>query len=349
MTSTADRADTTQHPDVSEISDLAEGLLSPSRSAAVRRHVDGCPSARTCGPPWRRSGACSAPCRGRPGCPSRSRAGSMPPSPPKHSSTPPPLAATHATTTATTATVVFHVKHRIPPWGLLPSLPGLGPPRRAPPRGHRPRSPRRPRRRIALFSTIGAAFGAAILGTSLYLSQAGDMAGDGVANGVRRADASAEVAAAPFSGSPVEERVQDLLSKDRTLRTPQGVGPESMSSDTGTTSRRSGDGTVPACVLAGTGRTDPVLAHERGEYRGSPPICSSSRTPPTPCTSRPMCSTPPVPTGRRTERPPRCSSARPTPLLTLSSRPGHVPRGGLGNARPLGSVGWGERPRQPPP
>ena len=39
MTSTAD---TTQHPDVSEISDLTEGLLSPSRTAEVRRHVDEC-------------------------------------------------------------------------------------------------------------------------------------------------------------------------------------------------------------------------------------------------------------------------------------------------------------------
>ena len=39
---TTDKADTAQHPDVSEISDLTEGLLSPSRSATVRRHLDGC-------------------------------------------------------------------------------------------------------------------------------------------------------------------------------------------------------------------------------------------------------------------------------------------------------------------
>ncbi len=37
MTSTADM---TQHPDVSEISDLTEGLLSPSRSADLRQHLD---------------------------------------------------------------------------------------------------------------------------------------------------------------------------------------------------------------------------------------------------------------------------------------------------------------------
>ncbi|MFJ4619606.1 hypothetical protein [Streptomyces sp. NPDC088812] len=34
--------DTTGHPDVEEISDLAEGLLPPSRSADVRRHLDAC-------------------------------------------------------------------------------------------------------------------------------------------------------------------------------------------------------------------------------------------------------------------------------------------------------------------
>lgn len=33
---------TIRHPDVSEISDLTEGLLSPSRTAEIRRHLDGC-------------------------------------------------------------------------------------------------------------------------------------------------------------------------------------------------------------------------------------------------------------------------------------------------------------------
>ncbi|MCX5235724.1 hypothetical protein OG824_10935 [Streptomyces prunicolor] len=39
MTSTTD---TTGHPDVAEISDLTEGLLPPSRTAEVRRHLDEC-------------------------------------------------------------------------------------------------------------------------------------------------------------------------------------------------------------------------------------------------------------------------------------------------------------------
>ncbi|MGW3911876.1 anti-sigma factor family protein [Streptomyces sp. NPDC005070] len=39
MTSTTDK---TGHPDVAEISDLTEGLLSPSRTEDVRQHLDGC-------------------------------------------------------------------------------------------------------------------------------------------------------------------------------------------------------------------------------------------------------------------------------------------------------------------
>ncbi|GAA3082342.1 anti-sigma factor family protein [Streptomyces rectiviolaceus] len=40
MTTTTDSAG---HPEVAEISDLTEGLLTPSRTVDVRRHLDGCP------------------------------------------------------------------------------------------------------------------------------------------------------------------------------------------------------------------------------------------------------------------------------------------------------------------
>ncbi|MPY51226.1 anti-sigma factor family protein [Streptomyces acidicola] len=40
MTSTTDAA---EHPEITELSDLTEGLLPPSRSADVRRHLDECP------------------------------------------------------------------------------------------------------------------------------------------------------------------------------------------------------------------------------------------------------------------------------------------------------------------
>ncbi|MFJ6249472.1 MULTISPECIES: hypothetical protein [unclassified Streptomyces] len=261
MTSTADRADTTQHPDVSEISDLTEGLLSPSRSATVRRHVDGCPLCADV-----RSSLEEI----------RSLLGTLPGPPRMPAEIAGRIDAALAAEALLDATAPDNDDAPVSRETSRPSVepsrsssPAPGRPAGRPRAATGPGRPRRHRRRIALLSTIGAAFGAVVLGTSLYLSQAGDTVGDGVANGVRRADASVEAAAAPFSGSPVEKRVQDLLVPDRTLRTPQGVGPESMSSDTGATSpRRSGDAAVPACVLAGTGRTDTVLGHERGEYRG---------------------------------------------------------------------------------
>ncbi|MFC8894498.1 anti-sigma factor [Streptomyces cinereoruber] len=268
MTSTADRADTTQHPDVSEISDLAEGLLSPSRSAAVRRHVDDCPLCADV-----RSSLEEI----------RSLLGTLPGPPRMPAEIAGRIDAALAAEALLDATApddesgapvsreTSRPSVRPTPSSSPSSSPVSDRPAGRPRVATGPGRPQRARRRVALLSTIGAAFGAVVLGTSLYLSQAGDTAGDGVANGVRKADASSEIAAAPFSGSPVEERVQDLLVQDRTLRTPQGVSPESMSSDTGTTApRRSGEGAVPACVLAGTGRTDTVLGHERGEYRGKP-------------------------------------------------------------------------------
>ncbi|MFE5710052.1 hypothetical protein ACFQ7J_04365 [Streptomyces sp. NPDC056501] len=265
MTSTTGKADTTQHPDVWEISDLTEGLLSPSRSAAVRRHLDGCPlcaDVRTSleeirgllgtlpGPPrmpaeiaGRIDAALAAEALLQATAPENgspvSRETSRPRTEPLPSGAPSP--ATER------------------PAGRPTAATGPG----------RPGKPRR--RRIALVSTLGAAFAAAVLGTSLLLSQGGGPT-LGSADSAKKADASA-VAMSPFSGSPVEERVHALLDQDAsTAKTPQGIGPESMSAAEGTTSspQRNRDIAVPGCVLAGTGRTDAVLAHERGEYQGNP-------------------------------------------------------------------------------
>ncbi|CAM5309319.1 anti-sigma factor [Streptomyces narbonensis] len=265
MTSTTGKADTTQHPDVSEISDLTEGLLSPSRSAAVRRHLDDCAlcaDVRTSleeirgllgtlpGPPrmpaeiaGRIDAALAAEALLQATAPESdspvSRETSRPRTEPRPSGAPAPAAGR--------------------PAGRPNATTGPG----------RPGKPRR--RRIALVSSIGAAFAAALLGTSLLLSQAGGPTA-GIADGAKKADASA-VAMSPFSGTPVEERVHALLGEEAGVaKTPQGIGPESMSAE-GTTSsspQRNRDSAVPGCVLAGTGRNDAVLAHERGEYQGTP-------------------------------------------------------------------------------
>ncbi|MGW4703399.1 anti-sigma factor family protein [Streptomyces sp. NPDC004285] len=265
MTSTAGKADTTQHPDVSEISDLTEGLLSPTRSAAVRRHLDGCPLCADV-----RSSLEEI----------RGLLGTLP-GPPRM---PAEIAgridaalAAEALLNATSPqsdTPVSRETSRSSD-GTTSSSPGS--PATDRPAG-RPRAgtgPGRPgarrRRRIALLSTIGAAFAAAVLGTSLYLSQAGNVTASHTDSGAKKADALASAPLSPFSGAPVEDHVHTLLTESRAPKTPQGVGPESMSAETGgDTSRRNGTSAVPSCVLAGTGRTDEVLGYERGEYQGTP-------------------------------------------------------------------------------
>ncbi|WP_405872116.1 zf-HC2 domain-containing protein [Streptomyces zaomyceticus] len=277
MTSTAGRANTTQHPDVSEISDLTEGLLSPTRSAAVRRHLDGCPLCADVrssleeirgllgtlpGPPrmpaeiaGRIDAALAAEALLNATTPTDDAPVSR-----ETSRTPSEPAPSHAPRPAVDRPAVDRPGTDRPAGRPAATGPGTGPGRSSRPR----------RRRIALLSTLGAAFGAVALGTSLYLSQAGNLTAGGDAADTKKADTVAGAALSPFSGAPVEDRVQALLAEGGTT-TSQGIGPESMSSEARTTApERNRDGAVPGCVLAGTGRTDPVLGQEKGEYRGAP-------------------------------------------------------------------------------
>ncbi|MDX2562408.1 zf-HC2 domain-containing protein [Streptomyces sp. TX20-6-3] len=270
MTSTAGRANTTQHPDVSEISDLTEGLLSPTRSAAVRRHLDGCPlcaDVRTSleeirgllgtlpGPP-----RMPAEIAGRIDAALAAEALLNATTP--ESDTPVSRETSPATAAAPTdppAPVADRPAGRATDRPAGRSSAATGPGRAGKPR----------RRRIALLSTLGAAFGAVVLGTSLYLSQAGNVTAGGGAADTKKADTVAGTALSPFSGSPVEDRVRALLTEDVPAGTPRAIGPESMSAEAGTEApQRNRASAVPGCVLAGTGRSDAVLEHEQGEYQG---------------------------------------------------------------------------------
>lgn len=260
MTSTTDAA---QHPDVSEISDLAEGLLSPTRSAAVRRHLDDCPLCADVRTSLEEI---------------RGLLGTLP-GPPRM-----PAEIAGRIDAALAAEALLHATAPEGDPAVSRETPRpTGAPRQAPapstapgrPSG-RPRGatgPGRPapsrRRRIGLVSTLGAAFGAVILGTGIFLAQGGGVPTAGQAEESRRADAAASAGLTPFSGTPVEERVRSLLTEGETARSPHGIGPESLSEGTTTPAPRRAL-PVPACVLAGTGRTDGVIAQEKGEYAGSP-------------------------------------------------------------------------------
>lgn len=263
MTSTTGKADTTQHPDVSEISDLTEGLLAPSRSAAVRRHLDSCPLCADVRTSLEEIRGLLGTLPGPPRMPAEiaGRIDAALAAEALLDSTTPENEApvSRETSRAPSETVPSPAR---PPVAERPAgRPGAA---TGPGRAGRPR-----RRRIALLSTFGAAFGAVVLGTSLYLSQTGPLQAGDSAGDTMKADA-AKTAVSPFSGSPVEDRVQALLTDESTLTTPRGVGPESMSAEASTTPpQRNRDTAVPACVLAGTGRTDAALGQERGEYEGA--------------------------------------------------------------------------------
>ncbi|MFI8254044.1 hypothetical protein [Streptomyces filamentosus] len=317
---TTDRADTAQHPDVSEISDLTEGLLSPRRSAAVRRHLDGCALCADVrssleeirgllgtlpGPPrmpaeiaGRIDAALAAEAlldatvpepsrtvsRETPDTPPAQNALSGPGRPSAHgtssaevtpsaqdtpsagggvtaedSVTVPPVEAADVVSreTARSASPVRPADGR-PPTVRPASRPASGP----------GRGRTRRRGRIALLTSLAGTLVAGVCAYSLYaLTQNGASNADAT-----KADTVASAPLSTFSGEPVEDRVRSLLGAAPDLRAPKGVQPESLTAEApeqSGTAQRSGDPALPGCVLAGTGRQDPVLASERGEYEGA--------------------------------------------------------------------------------
>ncbi|MFD3531444.1 zf-HC2 domain-containing protein [Streptomyces sp. NPDC058664] len=264
MTSTTGKADTTQHPDVSEISDLTEGLLSPSRAAAVRRHLDDCPLCADVRTSLEEIRGLLGTLPGPPRMPAEiaGRIDAALAAEALLNATGPESDTPVSRETSRAPSKTAPSPSRVPvadrPGGRAGAATGPG---RA----------GRPRRRIALLSTLGAAFGAVVLGTSLYLSQASNPDQGSTAADTTKADVAAGATLSPFSGTPVEERAHALLAEEGSAPTPRGIGPESMSAEADTPPpQRNRDTAVPACVLAGTGRTDAVLGHERGEYQGKP-------------------------------------------------------------------------------
>ncbi|MFJ8586281.1 hypothetical protein ACIRD2_16735 [Streptomyces sp. NPDC093595] len=249
MTSTAD---TTQHPDVSEISDLTEGLLSPSRMADVRRHLESCAlcaDVRTSLEEIRGLlGTLPGPSRMPADIAGRIDA----------------ALAAEALLDATAPAETDDVSRE-----TTPAPTAVEPMRVDRPAG-RPRAATGPgrgratgrRRRNAV---LGAVFGVALVGASVLLLQSVQQ-GDGDGSS-KTADISASAPDnALFSGSPLDSRVQTMLTA---AESSASAAPEKQDRSLGTNSvKRGGDTPVPPCVQAGTGRTEAALAAEPGEYQG---------------------------------------------------------------------------------
>lgn len=268
MTSTTDA---TRHPDVSEIADLAEDLLPPSRAEDVRGHLADC-------------GLCSDVLASLEEI--RGLLGTLPDAEPMpadvadridtaladeargSTSVAAPVSPADVSRETETAAAAKELADR--PAGH--SRAATGPGRRAV----------RRRRRNAV---LGAALGAAVVSMSVLLLQ--NVTSSGSSDGLKAADqgvsASREGSQA-FSQSTLEERVHSLLGSHTDTVGPQESNGEEQnpSADTKSSTEstsptsaspqtplRAPSVTVPPCIEQGTGRNTAALAIERGTYEGS--------------------------------------------------------------------------------
>ncbi|MEU5754792.1 anti-sigma factor family protein [Streptomyces sp. NPDC047853] len=246
------------HPDVAEISDLAEGLLPPSRTTDLRRHLETCdlcadvyasleeiqgllgtlpgPSRMPDDVAGRIDAALAAEALLSASAPDLPESAASAPSP-GHADRGDDSARVSRETSASGSRPAGHAR---------PSATGPG------------RKQRRSsgRRRIALLGAVAAA--AAIgLGSVIVSSVTGENPSDSTA------------LADTFSEGKLKAEVTGLIADEPDAqsgpRTPRSFG---MESETGTENRVFKQPAVPECVQKGIGRDDPALATKEGVYKG---------------------------------------------------------------------------------
>ncbi|MFF7310749.1 anti-sigma factor family protein [Streptomyces sp. NPDC008137] len=262
MTSTTDMAG---HPDVTEISDLSEGILPPSRSTDVRRHLEDCELCADVyasleeirgllgtlpGPP-----RMPADVAGRIDAALAAEAllhATGPEAP--EDATAAPLSAPRSASEDDSG---VHVSRETSTTVDRPA----GRPRSSTTGPGRKGRTRNGQRRIAVLGTV---FTVAALGLgSVLLSSLGDNKPPHDTAGDRQA-----TAADTFSEGKLEKQVTDLLAENQSeqgggSRTPFGA------ETAGTNHHRIlREPTVPGCVRDGIGRKDAALAVENGRYQG---------------------------------------------------------------------------------
>ncbi|WP_432007082.1 anti-sigma factor family protein [Streptomyces parvus] len=274
-------ADTAQHPEISEISDLTEGLLAPSRTAEVQQHLaecDLCAEVRDSLEEIRGLlGTMPDPEPMPEDIAARIDAALAAEARPTPSTEDEPVVVSRETTTdegATTGRTTAGSASPMPGSTTAPDRPAgrssaaTGPGRR----------PARRRRRTVV---LGTAFGAAIIGMSVFFLQSVAPSGDATKSvtdgGVSAADSSAPA----YADGTLEAQVRGLLGDEASQKSPgaKKVEPEA---DTKSSSEaltpeaepsrspmKAPAVAVPPCVQKATGRTTPALALEEGTYRGT--------------------------------------------------------------------------------
>ncbi|MFJ9792263.1 MULTISPECIES: anti-sigma factor family protein [Streptomyces] len=268
-------AGTIRHPDVSEISDLAEGLLSPARTAQVRRHLAECPLCADVLASLEEI---------------RSLLGTLP-GPPRM---PGDVAgridaalAAEALLDSTTPRNGDDAAGAAAGGAAQPTASGAaaGTPSRLGgrrPAGHPDGAAgpgrRRARRRIAVAAGLA---GAAACAFGILF--AGGLFGSGSPDTAARTSDPRTTAQAPAGGAYTAQGLQDSVRRllgpadgAKKATPPEGNStfgaenaPQSQDIDPGDRSVGTDAAGVPACVLGATGRTEAPLAAERGSYQGT--------------------------------------------------------------------------------
>lgn len=255
-------ADTAQHPDVSEISELIEGLLAPSREGAVRRHIATC---EECGEVHT----------------SLEEIRSLLGDTASHEPMPvdvadridAALAAEAAATGVTSTPSVSRETYRSQEASST-DRPG-GRPRGATGPGRIPAGRRRRRTVI-----LGTAFGAAAVGMSVLLLQPFQPSQSSSSSAADQGVSTDKRSASDYADGSLEGRVHSLLGGKeasepaghdtrtpslKTKSSPDLASPENASPPAPLNVPAVD---VPPCVQKGTGRNAPALALEQGRFNG---------------------------------------------------------------------------------
>ncbi|MCM2391488.1 anti-sigma factor family protein [Streptomyces albipurpureus] len=253
MTSTADM---TQHPDVSEISDLAEGLLPPARSVGLRQHLDDCALCADVHASLEEI---------------RGLLGTLPGATRMPADISERIDAALAAEALLNSTAPDHHAHvsrettsvlprQEPRPADRPSGQARG--KTGPGRGRMGK-----RRRTA---ALGAVFALAAVGMSVLLLQTVQSTNNAAAE---KKDAATDSAAAggahDFAGPELESTVRSLIGDGSSLKrsVPESDGFQTKEAPTPPRALKSTQ--VPVCIQKGTGRLDDPIASEQGTHHGT--------------------------------------------------------------------------------
>ncbi|MFF9814568.1 anti-sigma factor family protein [Streptomyces sp. NPDC014006] len=257
MTSTTDMAG---HPDVAEISDLAEGLLPPARSTDVRRHLESCELCADVYASLEEIRGLLGTLPGPPRMPAdvAGRIDAALAAEALLSATTPE----ERSEEAATSSVSEHDAPVSRETATVSDRPA-GHARTATTGPGRKQRPRRSRRTVGLISAACAA-AAVGLGALLVSTLTGGTSGT-------TAQQHQSSAADTFSEARLSQQVDRLLAQQQRSgdgsRTPHSFGADSRTGTDQPKVFRSGP-TVPECVRRGLGRDDAALGTETGTFQG---------------------------------------------------------------------------------